>query len=634
MDRAMILKFIAGFAIALAMMVAEYLLCTRLKSPLWGGFGPRLNTGGGKAILKQRKMRSINALVGALAEAESKLYNEDSTDLKGLCTLLKDFLKRDDTPERVRLRREFEAGLPLTGEDGLRRKLGAIDMEFFGRAYFPHYFSRPSPEFHRELDAIWQQGVLKGRYPLTPADTKAISRLPGVRRAVAAPRGHAKSTNLTFKGTMHSTLYGYKHYPIIISDSSEQAEGFLDNIRVEFEENTAILEDFGPLAGSVWRSNVLVTKTNIKIEAIGSGKKIRGRKHRNWRPDLIILDDVENDENVRTPEQRSKLKNWFDKAVSKSGDDYTDIVYIGTLLHYDSLLAKTLTNPAYRSIKYKAVIQFSQADDLWQQWESIFTDLANDDREADALAFFQAHKAAMLEGTQVLWEEKLSYYDLMVMRVSEGEASFNSEEQNEPINPDDCLFMEEWFEYYNEAEINFRDPVFDFFGFIDPSLGKTKRSDFSAIVTLAKHRSSGYMYVVDADIERRHPDRIIADVLAKERWLRASFGHGYRKLGAETNQFQWFLKEELAKASAKAGLYLPIEEVQQTSDKVMRIQTLQPDVKNKYIKFNRRHKRLLEQLTQFPMGAHDDGPDALEGARSIAKRVKRFRIVNRAEFGI
>lgn len=584
--------------------------------------------------MKQRKMRSINALVGALAEAESKLYNEDSTDLKGLCTLLKDFLKRDDTPERVRLRREFEAGLPLTGEDGLRRKLGAIDMEFFGRAYFPHYFSRPSPEFHRELDAIWQQGVLKGRYPLTPADTKAISRLPGVRRAVAAPRGHAKSTNLTFKGTMHSTLYGYKHYPIIISDSSEQAEGFLDNIRVEFEENTAILEDFGPLAGSVWRSNVLVTKTNIKIEAIGSGKKIRGRKHRNWRPDLIILDDVENDENVRTPEQRSKLKNWFDKAVSKSGDDYTDIVYIGTLLHYDSLLAKTLTNPAYRSIKYKAVIQFSQADDLWQQWESIFTDLANDDREADALAFFQAHKAAMLEGTQVLWEEKLSYYDLMVMRVSEGEASFNSEEQNEPINPDDCLFMEEWFEYYNEAEINFRDPVFDFFGFIDPSLGKAKRSDFSAIVTLAKHRSSGYMYVVDADIERRHPDRIIADVLAKERWLRASFGHGYRKLGAETNQFQWFLKEELAKASAKAGLYLPIEEVQQTSDKVMRIQTLQPDVKNKYIKFNRRHKRLLEQLTQFPMGAHDDGPDALEGARSIAKRVKRFRIVNRAEFGI
>ena len=137
--------------------------------------------------MNERKRQSINALAGAIAEAESKLYNEDSTDLNGLRALLNGFLNKDDSPERVRLRREFAAGHPTTGPEGLRRKLGAIDMEFFGRAYFPHYFSRPSPEFHRELDAIWQQGVLKGRYPLTAADTKTISRLPGVRRAVAAP---------------------------------------------------------------------------------------------------------------------------------------------------------------------------------------------------------------------------------------------------------------------------------------------------------------------------------------------------------------------------------------------------------------------------------------------------------------
>lgn len=584
--------------------------------------------------MKERKKQSISALMGAMAEAEAKQYHEDGTDLNALRELLKEFLNRDSSPEHARLRRDFEAGLPLTGEHGIRKQLGAIDLEFFGRAYFPHYFSRPSPEFHRELDGIWQQGVLKGRSPLAPADAKAISRLPGVRRVVAAPRGHAKSTNLTFKGTMHSTLYQYKHYPIIISDSSDQAEGFLDNIRVEFEENAAIREDFGDLAGSVWRSNVLVTRTNIKIEAIGSGKKIRGRKHRNWRPDLLILDDVENDENVRTPEQRAKLDSWFKKAVSKAGDDYTDIVYIGTLLHYDSLLANTLKNPAYRAIKYQAVISFSPADDLWQRWENIYTDLENDNREREALAFFQEHRDAMLEGTQVLWEEKLSYYDLMVMRVSEGESAFNSEMQNEPINPDDCIFVQEWFDFYNEAEVNFREQAFQFFGFVDPSLGKTKKSDFSAIITLAKHKASGYMYVVDADIERRHPDRIITDVLEKEKWLRATYGRGYKKLGAEVNQFQWFLKEELAKASTRAGLYLPIEEVQQTSDKVLRIQTLQPDIKNRYIKFNPKHKRLLEQLYHFPMGAHDDGPDALEGARTIAKKTKRFRIVDRTRFGL
>lgn len=579
---------------------------------------------------RQGKQNSINALLGALTEAESRaLYDEQDTSAYDLDCLLNTFLHKDNDPARVQLLKEYEAGLPVTGPEGIRKRLGAIDMEFFGRAYFPHYFSRPSPEFHRDLDAIWQQGVLKGRYPLTPKDARAISRMPGCRRAVAAPRGHAKSTTLTFKGTMHAVLYEYKHYPIILSDSSDQAEGFLENIRVEFEENGLIREDFGDLQGKVWRNNVILTASRIKVEAIGSGKKIRGRKHRNWRPDLLVLDDIENDENVRTPEQRFKLSNWFNKAVSKAGDDYTDIVYIGTLLHYDSLLAHTLSNPGYKSIKYKAVLAFSDAEDLWKQWEDIYTDLSNDSHEEDARAFFETHREEMLEGTKVLWEEKLSYYDLMKMRVDEGEASFNSEEQNEPINPDDCLFQEEWLDYYNEAEVDFKDRNFIFFGFVDPSLGKTKHSDFSAIITLAKHKSTGYMYVYDADIERRHPDRIIADILEKERRLRRDFGRGYKKFGCETVQFQWFLKEELVKASAKAGLYLPVEEVPQTADKVLRIQTMQPDIKNKYIKFNRRHKRLLEQLLQFPMGAHDDGPDALEGCRTLAKKVKKFRIMDR-----
>ena len=581
------------------------------------------------------KKGRIDALIGAMTEAESKsFYDEQETVLNDLESLLKTFLYKDNTPERVRILKDYEAGSPLTGKGGIRQRLGAIDMEFFGRAYFPHYFSRPSPEFHKELDAIWQQGVLKGQYPITPAKIKEISRMNGTKRVAAAPRGHAKSTTLTFKGTMHAIVYGYKHYPIIISDSSEQAEGFLDNIRVEFEENEFLKEDFGDLTGKVWRSNVLITSTNIKVEAIGSGKKIRGRKHRNWRPDLLVLDDIENDENVRTPEQRSKLENWFLKAVSKAGDDYTDIVYIGTLLHYDSLLAKTLKNPGYKAIKYKAVISFSKADDLWKKWEDIYTDLSNDNHEEDAKAYFEANRKEMLEGTQVLWEEKLSYYDLMVMRVTEGEASFNSEEQNEPINPEDCIFNKEWFEFYNDAEIVFNSKEYYFFGFVDPSLGKTKHSDFSAIITMAKHKVSGYMYVMDADIERRHPDKIIADVLEKEKWLRRDYGKGYKKFGAETVQFQWFLKVELAKASAKAGLYLPIEEVPQVSDKTMRVQTLQPDVKNHYIKFNKRHKLLLEQMEHFPMGAHDDGPDALEGCRTIAKKTKKFRILDKGSLGL
>jgi len=556
--------------------------------------------------------------MGILDDFKSK--NIDSHQAaKEMKQLMEQYLVKDESLERLQLLKDLREGKPLVGKSGIRRKLGAIDLEYFGKAYFSHYFSRETPDFHRELDAIWQNGVLRNRVPLTNEMAKNISKISGCKRGVAAPRGHAKSTSFTFKDTLHAIVYEYKNYAIIISDSSDQAEGFLESIREEMEDNEAILEDFGDLVGKkVWRNDVLLTSTNIKIEAIGSGKKIRGRKRRNWRPDLIVLDDIENDENVRTPEQRKKLENWFFKAVSKAGDNYTDILYIGTLLHYDSLLAKILKNPGYQTRKYKAVISFSNRQDLWDQWEVIYTDLSNDNREQDALVFFETHRTEMLEGTEVLWEDKLSYYDLMVMRVSEGEASFNSEEQNEPINPEDSLFNEEWFDYYNPLEIEFFDG-FEFFGFADPSLGKKKTSDPSAIITLAKHKKTGYMFVLDADIERRHPDKIITDIIEKEKWLRLAFGKGYSKFGVETNQFQWFLKEQLAKISVEANIYLPIVEVNQTSNKIMRIQTLQPDVKNKYIKFNIRHRVLLEQLKYFPMAAHDDGPDALEACRTLAK---------------
>ena len=157
---------------------------------------------------------------------------------------------------------------------------------------------------------------------------------------------------VSLKGLDPSEVEGYKHYEIILSDSSEQAEGFLSDIKTELEENAALREDFGELEGRVWKASVILLSNGVKIEALGAGKKIRGRRHKQWRPDLILCDDLENDENVNTPEQRKKLRDWFYKAVSKAGDTYTDIVYIGTLLHYDALLANVAKNPEYEAVRY------------------------------------------------------------------------------------------------------------------------------------------------------------------------------------------------------------------------------------------------------------------------------------------
>lgn len=580
-----------------------------------------------------RREKSFDRLAKAMREASNNRGGTAGNNDAQLRALTEEYLRKGNESERRELLRRYRAGDSLKGENGIRRALAAMDMAYFGRAYLPHYFSRPSPQFHAELDTLWREGVLKGVVPIGD-DAKLVDAQDGCRRATAAPRGHAKSTNLTFKGSLHAALYRYKRYIIILSDTSDQANGFLSAIKDELEDNGAIREDFGDLTGGVWRENVIITSHGVRIDAIGAGQKIRGRKHKNWRPDLMVLDDIENDENVRTVEQRKKLENWFYKAVSKAGDTYTDIVYIGTLLHYDSLLAKVLKNPAYRSVKYKAVQSFSTSP-LWETWESIYTDLGNEGRELEAKKFFEENREEMLAGTKVLWEEKLSYYDLMVTRVSEGEASFNSELQNEPVNPDDCLFNEEWFDYYNPEDMDFSSADFRFYGFVDPSLGKNRRADYSAILTGALEVPTGYLYILDADIARRHPDAIISDVLQKADWIQRTYGKRYVKFGVETVQFQWFLKEQLAKSSARARIYLPIEEVPQSSDKVLRIQTLQPDIKNKYIKFSRRHKLLLEQLQYFPMADHDDGPDALEGLRTIAQGGRKKRlIVKKRRFGI
>lgn len=563
-----------------------------------------------------------------LAEPEDREAASDRAYQREL--FLKYSVRDGAFPERRRqLLAEFNAGKELAGPGGLRKKLAAFDLEYFGRAYLAHYFVRKSPAFHGELDRIWLEGVLKGRDPYT--SSKEISRMDGCRRAIEAPRGHAKSTTFTFKDTLHAALYAYKHYIIILSDSSDQAEGFLADIRTELEENAALKEDFGDQAGKVWKSSVILLADGVKIEAIGSGKKIRGRRHKQWRPDLVVCDDLENDENVYTPEQRKKLRNWFNRAVLKAGDTYTDFVYIGTLLHFDALLASVAKNPSFRTVRYQGVIRFAERQELWDAWAAIYTNLASDSREKDAMDFYEANREAMLEGTRVLWEEKMSYYKLMVIRVSEGEASFNSEIQNDPIDPETCTFQEEWFDFWDDEgriQPDFSDPKFLFIGANDPSLGKNRKSDTSSILALAKDTSTGYLYVVIADIARRRPDQIIEDALEASRRLKRDFKRPYYMFGVETVQFQYYFAEIMRQRAAEAGEYLPIEEVSSTQNKDARIQSLQPFVKNGYVKFSRKHKTLLKQMAEYPMGKNDDGPDGLQMAVKLAMDIKVGRKID------
>lgn len=496
----------------------------------------------------------------------------------------------------------------------------------FGRHFLPHYVTCRPPRFHRTLCQQWQILVMKRKNPTRAESLSKILRAKGRRLVIAAPRGHGKSTVMSLQNVLHAALYGYKKYILLVSDTEAQAVAFLDAVKAELEDNELLLEVFGPQKGRVWKSGSILLQNGCRIDAVGSGQKLRGRRNGARRPDLILLDDIENDEEVRQRENREKLAAWFFGAVSKAGDRYTDIVFIGTALHYDSLLMRLLKNPAYRVLRFQAVERFSNSH-LWEQWQALYTDLQDEDREATAQHFFQQHKSEMLRDTAVLWPAKLDYYDLMCMKVAEGESAFWQEMQNVPMDPEACLFPQDWLQYYDPASVDFSQG-FRFFGFCDPSLGRTEDSDYSALITLAEEVATGTLYVLEADLRRRTPDVLISDILQHSLGLRRKYGSGFCLFGIESNQFQWLLKEQLRKASAQAGEYLPLCEVQARGSKEGRIRSLQPYVRNGYLLFSQSHTLLLEQLRQFPLGRHDDGPDALQGAVELCARQGRLSTLN------
>ena len=163
----------------------------------------------------------------------------------------------------------------------------ATDLEYFGKYYLPHYFSLPAPPFHRALDALWRERVMDGADPVR--DAARILSKTGTRTAVAAPRGHAKSTVMSLKNALHAALYGYKRYILLVSDTETQAVGFLDAIKTELEENPRILRDFGEQPGKkTWKTSSILLANGCRIDAVGSGQKLRGRRnHERRRPDPL-----------------------------------------------------------------------------------------------------------------------------------------------------------------------------------------------------------------------------------------------------------------------------------------------------------------------------------------------------------
>jgi predicted phage terminase large subunit-like protein len=454
------------------------------------------------------------------------------------------------------------------------------------------------------------------------------------RDAIAAPRANAKSTIATLAFVLWVICTRARPYPfiVIIGDTFGQASDFIEDIKQEVETNEALRADFGIAQGPTWTQRQVIISTpqgDVKILALGTGGKIRGRRFLQHRPKLVVLDDPENDDNARSILQCDNNHAWLTKAVLKAGDPgRCKYLHLGTVLNDSSLLARNLRNPGWRSVKYKALIQEPHRQDLWADWEKLRLDPLDEARDETARAFYEANHTAMDEGAEVLWPEGESLYALMDLRAVDGAAAFASEKQNDPYDPSLQIFNMDkagkFTLYPDRLETDDGRRVFlhelTFFGYHDPAMGHPD-GDFAAIVTIGVDRH-GIVYVVDAWVHRRKPNEQIKRAFDFNATVK------YERYGFESNGFQEFLKGDFDKEAdsrEREGLewQLPIQLIKNTKAKEYRIVSIEPKISNRFMLFNRNlSQTFMDQMRHYkPKGpSHDDGPDALAGAYALASR--------------
>lgn len=220
----------------------------------------------------------------------------------------------------------------------------ANDIQFLAEEFLPHILTSQIPNFHSEI------------YQLLP-ETK--------RLVVAAPRGFAKSKVCS---TIYPIWLGcfclYKDITII-SASETLAKEMLRNIKREFESNQKLRKWFGDLITEKWSETHATLKTGVTFRARGSEGQIRG-----FRPDCIILDDIETDETVKSEDQRRKVNDWIFKSCLPALVPDGQFIVVGSIISQLAILKQILdTENGWVKRIYRAYTDRIQqpGHELWPQ---------------------------------------------------------------------------------------------------------------------------------------------------------------------------------------------------------------------------------------------------------------------------
>ena len=229
---------------------------------------------------------------------------------------------------RESVRKSTPVDLSETSEQK-KKRIASLesDPQKWKQYYFPKYFKYSSPKFHLSASKRLLKQFQNNRHWYE------------VRHWA---RGLSKSTTLMFD-VLFLVLTGKLKNVILTSSTYDAAEGFLNKYMVQLDSNQRINNDYGKqeLPGS-WTMGNFSTRKGVKFMALGAGQSPRGNGNEEIRPDCIIVDDFDTDEECRNIDIINKKWDWFEKALFFTVDTAEPylVVWLGNIIAEDCCVVR------------------------------------------------------------------------------------------------------------------------------------------------------------------------------------------------------------------------------------------------------------------------------------------------------
>lgn len=315
-------------------------------------------------------------------------------------------------------------------EEPFRRATTSASLFWFMRCYLPRHNWIGTADFQKEIIGLLAEDI------------------PGIT-AIAAFREAGKSSLLRAFIT-HQIVTGKKHFILIAGKTEQRAQDYLKSIKREFEDKSNILlqNDLGPFydESDEWGKSIVVPKYDARIMAVSVEQSVRGVHYRQYRPDLVILDDIEDLMSVKTKEATDKIQEWLERDVIPASTRDARIIIVSNLLTEDSVLTR-----------------------LRKQIES---------GERDGV--FRMYPLVDAEG-KVAWPEKFPTPEsLEIEKRRHTELAWKQEFLLLPVTSTEPVIKREWLKFYNNppTDLEHRYRLIS----IDPAFSERAQADNTAIV--------------------------------------------------------------------------------------------------------------------------------------------------------